>query len=178
MADLVKQSKFLSLVLRHDPGRIGLQLDPQGWAWVDEIVEKSEIGLTRDRIAQIVRASEKRRFALSGDGSRIRANQGHSIAVDLGLKAQAPPDKLCHGTAEANVDVIRSEGLEKRGRHHGHLSPDTETARRVGMRHGKPFVFEIAAGAMQRDGHAFFVSANGVWLTEIVPPVYLREPVA
>jgi putative RNA 2'-phosphotransferase len=177
---LVKTSKFLSLVLRHRPEAIGLALDAQGWANVDDLIARAAARgqpLTRELIAQVVAENDKQRFALSDDGGRIRANQGHSVTVDLALEPQEPPETLYHGTAARNLRSIEREGLRRGQRHHVHLSPDPATARTVGQRHGEPVVLRVAAGAMWRDGHPFSRSANGVWLTEAVLPAYLsREP--
>ena len=178
--NLVKVSKFLSLVLRHRPGAIGLTLDPQGWANVDELIARAAAKgqpLTRDLLGRLVAESDKRRFSFSDDGARIRANQGHSVAVDLALEPLEPPETLYHGTVERFLESIEREGLRRGQRHHVHLSVDPETARAVGERRGVPIVLRVAAGAMWRDGFAFYRSANGVWLTELVPPSYLgRQP--
>lgn len=172
--DTKKISKLLSLTLRHKPEVLGLTLDAGGWAEVDQIIAGADMPLTREMIATVVRDSDKQRFALSGDGTRIRANQGHSIAGDLGLTPAPPPDILFHGTADRTLAPILEQGLIKQSRQHVHLSPDAETARKVGMRHGKPVILTITAGQMQCDGHVFFRSANGVWLTDLVPPRYIR----
>ena len=173
---LVRISKFLSLVLRHDPGKIGLALDAAGWADVDELIAaaaRAGVEIDRETLARVVAENDKQRFALSPDGRRIRANQGHSVRVDLGLEPQTPPEVLYHGTASRFVDSIRGSGLHAASRTHVHLSPDEETARRVGQRHGKPVVLPVAAGRMHRDGRAFFRSENGVWLTDAVPAEYI-----
>lgn len=177
--DLAKPSKFMSLVLRHKPEEIGLVLDAQGWASIDELIEKAGrhgMALTRELIALIVETSDKQRFAIDATGSRIRANQGHSVDVDLGLAPSEPPPILFHGTAETTVAAIRSEGLKAGQRQHVHLSPDEGTAIRVGRRHGRPVVLRIAAGHMRESGHAFFLSTNGVWLTEAVPVQFIVFP--
>lgn len=163
-------SKVLSLILRHDPGRIGLSLDAGGWARIEDIVAKAGFPVTPAAIAEVVRGSDKQRFALSEDGQRIRANQGHSFAVDLGLSPVVPPDVLFHGTAEATLATILSEGLKPMQRQHVHLSRDRETAIRVGQRHGTPVVLGVAAGRLAAEGQAFYLSANGVWLTGPVRP--------
>lgn len=171
-------SKFLSLVLRHDPARIGLALDPAGWVEVDTLLAAMAShghALDRATLAQIVATSPKRRFAISDDGLRIRASQGHSIEVELGYQPRTPPAVLYHGTAERHRDAIAREGLQRMARHHVHLSADRETARVVGARHGRPVVLRVDAAAMHAAGLAFFVSDNGVWLTEHVPPGYLVE---
>ena len=166
-------SKYMSHVLRHAPESAGLQLDAGGWCDVEALIAAAPMPLDRTRLAQVIEGSDKQRFALSPDGSRVRTNQGHSIPVDLGLVPVAPPAQLYHGTARANLASIRAEGLKCGSRHHVHLSPDPETARNVGMRHGAPFVLTVESGAMALDGHDFFRSENGVWLTDHVPPRYL-----
>lgn len=179
-AALVPLSKFVSLVLRHDPARIGLRLDEAGWADVDALVAgavAAGVPLTRERLDAIVEQNEKRRFALSEDGTRIRASQGHSVAVDLGLVPVPAPDVLFHGTAERALDAILATGLEPRGRQHVHLSGDRDTAVAVGRRHGRPVIVAVDARGMQHDGLVFFRSANGVWLTDAVPARYLAVAV-
>ncbi len=171
MSHLVSTSKFLSLVLRHQPEIIGLSLDDAGWADIDVLIRLSQPHrpLTRALIEQVVEENSKQRFAISEDGRRIRANQGHSIDVELGLQPLAPPTRLYHGTATRFVDAIRREGLVKRSRQQVHLSADADTATTVGARHGKPAVLIVRAGEMAAAGHAFFRSENGVWLTDGVP---------
>lgn len=172
-------SKFLSLVLRHSPETIGIELDPQGWAEVDDLIARASAHgkpYTRELIAQIVATSDKQRFRLSDDGQRIRANQGHSIAVDLALAPVTPPDELFHGTATRFLASIREQGLLKQARQHVHLSSDEATAIKVGKRHGQVIVLRVSAGALHRAGHLFYRSENGVWLTDHVPPPYLIFP--
>ncbi len=177
MSDADKKiSKFLSYVLRHRPEEIGLTLDPNGWAAVAELIEKSKsasIVLTEAKLDEIVASSDKQRFVLSSDGTRIRANQGHSIAVDLALDARQPPEFLFHGTATRFLEAIRGDGLRSMSRQHVHLSADEATARKVGERHGKVIVLKVKARDMWRANFAFFCSANGVWLTEHIAPEYL-----
>lgn len=176
---LVRLSKFLSLVLRHDPGAIGITLDPNGWVAVDDLLSaaaRSGNAITREQLDEVVATNDKKRFAFSPDGTRIRASQGHSVEVELGLDPVEPPERLFHGTATRSVESIRAEGLVRQSRQHVHLSPDEETAIRVGQRHGKPVVLVVRAGQMHRDGHAFYRSDNGVWLTDSVPPEYLDIP--
>ncbi|MES0871637.1 RNA 2'-phosphotransferase [Pseudovibrio sp. SCP19] len=170
-------SKFLSFVLRHKPQEIGLQLDPEGWASVAELIEKArpQVDLTPEVIEQIVIESDKQRFKLSDDKTRIRANQGHSVQVDLKLKPVAPPAILYHGTTERNWSAISEQGLKPQARHHVHLSQDTETATKVGQRHGKPIVLIINAEQMHQKGIEFFQSDNGVWLTEAVLPEFISR---
>lgn len=172
--ELAKISKFLSLVLRHEPGSIGLTLDAQGWADVSELVAKATLPLTPAVIETVVATNDKKRFALSEDKKRIRANQGHSIPVALGLTATSPPEWLFHGTATRFVEAILTEGLSQQDRQHVHLSEDRTTARTVGIRHGKPVIFRIAAGEMHARGYRFFKSENGVWLTDEVPAALLE----
>lgn len=173
----VTASKFLSLLLRHKPEEIGLTLDPEGWAVIDDIVRLTAAGgtpLTRTLIDEITETSDKQRFIIDADGTRIRANQGHSIAVDLRLEPRDPPASLFHGTATRFLESILSQGLVKGKRQHVHLSADEATAVKVGQRHGASVVLLIAASAMQSSGHTFYLSANGVWLCEAVPPEFLR----
>ena len=177
--DLKSDSKFLSLVLRHQPEAIGLSLDGEGWARIDELIAcaaRHRRPLSRERIEQIVAISDKQRFKLSEDGQHIRANQGHSIEVDLKLEPREPPEWLFHGTATRNLESIRTGGLVKRSRQHVHLSPDETTAIKVGQRHGQPVVLRVAALDMHHAGHPFYLSDNGVWLVDAVPPQFLVFP--
>src|SRR5579862_2911760 len=174
-----RTSKFLSLVLRHEPQRIGIQLDAAGWVAVDELLAalaKNEVTLRREDLEEVVATNEKKRFAFSEDGRWIRASQGHSLEVSLGYAPQTPPALLYHGTATRFLDSIKAEGLRKGERHHVHLSADPETAAKVGQRHGKPAVLVIRADEMHTAGHAFFISENGVWLTEHVPAAFIEFP--
>jgi putative RNA 2'-phosphotransferase len=169
-------SKFLSLVLRHAPERIGIELDAQGWTSVDELIAKANaagVVLDRATLQEIVATSDKQRFTLSADGSRIRAAQGHSVEVDLDLPPSTPPAVLFHGTARTNIDAILAEGLKPGTRQHVHLSPNEETACRVGMRHGVPVIFQVDTARMHADGLVFWQADNGVWLTDAVAPTYL-----
>ncbi|TKT01686.1 RNA 2'-phosphotransferase [Streptomyces lasalocidi] len=173
----VKVSKYLSKHLRHQPGRIGLVLDEGGWVEIDTLIAAAAahgFPFTREELDHVVAANDKQRFAV--DGTRIRASQGHSVDVDLGLPPATPPPSLYHGTVARSLDAIRAEGLRPMNRHDVHLSADRETATRVGARRGRPVVLAVDAGAMHCDGHVFHVSANGVWLTRAVPPQYLRFP--
>jgi putative RNA 2'-phosphotransferase len=173
----VKVSKYLSKHLRHQPERIGLELDEAGWVEIDVLIAAAaahNFRFTREELDHVVAANDKKRFAI--EGTRIRASQGHSIDVDLGLPPATPPPYLYHGTVDRYLDAIRAEGLRPMNRHDVHLSPDRETATRVGARRGRPVVLSVDTGAMHRDGHVFHVSANGVWLTKAVPPEYLRFP--
>jgi putative RNA 2'-phosphotransferase len=175
---LVRTSKFISKVLRHAPESVGLTLDDAGWVDVDELLgaaRRAGVALDRPTLEQVVAENDKKRFAFSDDGRRIRASQGHSVAVELGLEPQTPPEVLYHGTADRNVDSIRGQGLIPGHRTHVHLSADEATAVNVGRRHGRPVVLRVAAGVLHRAGHAFYRSDNGVWLTDHVPPGYLRD---
>jgi putative RNA 2'-phosphotransferase len=175
----ISQSKFLSLVLRHKPETIGVTLDPQGWIEVETLLEamaRHGHALTRPDLERLVSESDKQRFALSEDGKRIRTNQGHSVEVDLALTAQAPPELLYHGTVDRFLDSIRATGLDKRQRHHVHLSADVRTASKVGERRGKPVILEIDSGQMHKEGHRFFLSENGVWLVDHVPAQFITFP--
>ncbi|WP_329079475.1 MULTISPECIES: RNA 2'-phosphotransferase [unclassified Streptosporangium] len=174
---LVRVSKYLSKHLRHQPERIGLILGPQGWADIDALLgaaARHGFAITRDELALVVAGNDKRRFTVEGD--RIRANQGHTVDVDLGLPPVEPPEILFHGTVGAYVGAIREEGLRPMNRHAVHLSPDRETATRVGARRGRPVVLVVRSGEMHRAGHEFRVSANGVWLAAHVPPAHISFP--
>ena len=169
-------SRRLSYVLRHNPASIGVELDEAGWVDVDELLDALAVaGVTVNRVelTEIVRGSDKQRFALDNETNRIRANQGHSLPVELGLSPVEPPSVLYHGTTASSLESITKQGLKRGDRNHVHLSPDEATARRVGARRGLPIILTIAAAAMHADGHAFYVTANGVWLTKAFPPVYL-----
>ncbi|MGW1493697.1 RNA 2'-phosphotransferase [Streptomyces sp. NPDC002402] len=173
----VKVSKYLSKHLRHQPERIGLTLDENGWVAVEELMRAAAahgFRFTRVELDHVVAVNDKKRFTI--DGTRIRANQGHTVEVDLDLPTAEPPAYLYHGTVARSLDAIRAEGLRPMKRHHVHLSPDRETATRVGARRGRPVVLSVDAGAMHRAGHLFRVSANGVWLADAVPPEFLRFP--
>jgi putative RNA 2'-phosphotransferase len=169
-------SKFLSYVLRHEPGAVGIELDAGGWVVDDELLDacaRHGRALSRAELEDVVATSPKQRFALSDDGLRIRANQGHSTAVDLGYQPAEPPDVLFHGTVAGRLRAIRARGLQRMERHHVHLSPDEATARTVGRRRGKPVILQIDARAMRDAGHVFFVTPNGVWLTDAVPSAFI-----
>lgn len=177
--ELVPLSRFLSLVLRHDPAAIGLHLDAQGWADVAELLTKAAAHgkpIERAILERIVRENDKQRFALSADGLHIRANQGHSIPIDLDLEPVTPPDRLYHGTAARNLSSIRTSGLHSGARQHVHLSGDTATASKVGSRHGRPVVLTVRSSEMAAAGHTFYRSDNGVWLTAGVPVHFLDFP--
>jgi putative RNA 2'-phosphotransferase len=174
---LVKRSKYLARHLRHQPEALGLTLDPGGWVAVDALLaamRRRGIELSRAQLDEIVARNNKQRFSFDETGTRIRANQGHSIPVDLQLAPATPPDALYHGTSKATIGPILREGLQKMRRQHVHLSRDKATAIKVGSRRGAPIVLLVDAAAMARDGYQFFLSDNGVWLTDHVPPRYLR----
>ncbi|MBD9424994.1 RNA 2'-phosphotransferase [Pseudomonas sp. PDM15] len=176
---LESKSKFLSLVLRHKPEEIGLTLDAEGWASFEELIQLSttkNISLTKEIIQEIVATSEKKRFSIDASGEKIRANQGHSIAVDLKLTRLAPPTTLFHGTATRFIPSIQASGLIPGSRQHVHLSAAVTTAVEVGARHGKPAILKVRASDMHQDGYEFYQSENGVWLTKAVPPPYLEFP--
>jgi putative RNA 2'-phosphotransferase len=180
MKDLnVKISKFLSLALRHKPEIISLCLDEAGWVNVADLLAALDARgrpVTRAQLEEVVATNDKKRFAFSEDGTRIRASQGHSLEVELDYAPAAPPAILYHGTASRFLGSIFASGLVKGRRRHVHLSADTDTALKVGQRHGKPVALTVKAAAMQADGHVFYRSANGVWLTDAVPPAYLELP--
>lgn len=172
-----KVSKFLSLILRHKPEEIGLILDENGWANIAELIEKSAVfgnNFTFGELQEVVTTNDKKRFAFDETKTKIRASQGHSIEVDVEFEEKIPPAILYHGTAERNLDSILEIGLEKRARHHVHLSSEPEAARNVGIRYGKPVILEINAGQMADQGYKFYISENGVWLIDKVPPEFLK----
>lgn len=173
---LKQKSKWLSKHLRHSPERIGLQLEEGGWVAVADLLEaarRHNLSLSRAQLEEVVKGNDKQRFSFDSTKNRIRANQGHSVEVDLQLAPQTPPDTLFHGTGAQNKDAILAEGLHKGRRHHVHLSREMQTAIQVGARHGKPLVFRVDALKMNADGFEFFRSDNGVWLVDEVPPEYL-----
>ncbi len=173
----INTGKFIALILRHKPEVIGIHLDKHGWANVDELIAGISKTQKFDRamLEEIVRTDNKQRYSFNEDKTKIRANQGHSIPVDVELEQKTPPDILWHGTGEKYVSSIEAEGLIPKTRLYVHLSSDPDTAIKVGSRHGKPVVYEVAAKKMQDDGHVFFQSVNGVWLTRHVPAKYLRR---
>ena len=174
---IVDTSKLLSYVLRHRPDSIGMALDAQGWVDVEVLLAALQAhGKPVDRalLERVVAGNDKARFAFSADGARIRASQGHSVAVDLGLAPAVPPDVLYHGTASRFMKAILASGLKAGARRHVHLSADVDTAKRVGARHGFPVVLCVDAQRMLADGMPFYLSDNGVWLSGAVPPRYLK----
>ncbi|MGH1334619.1 MAG: RNA 2'-phosphotransferase [Aureispira sp.] len=173
-----KTSKFLSYILRHNPSAIGLELDAQGWTTIQQLLtqlEKHQRPLSQEELRQLVQENDKQRFKIDETGLRIRANQGHSIPIDLALEPTTAPALLYHGTAQKNKESILQVGLQKRNRHQVHLSSQRSTALQVGSRHGKPLLFLVDCLAMQKAGHLFYLSDNGVWLTDHVPNQYLKE---
>lgn len=174
---LKETSKFISLILRHKPEAIGITLDEHGWANVDELIA----GVAKTHpidmaiLEQIVAEDEKQRYSFNEDKTLIRANQGHSIPVDVELEEKQPPEILYHGTGEKYVSSINVQGLIPKSRLYVHLSGDEETAHKVGQRHGRPVIYKVKSGKMYRDGYKFYRSVNGVWLTKIVPVKYLNK---
>lgn len=177
MSDLSTDlSRWLSWALRHEPAAAGITLDEHGWTPIDALLAAAARhghAMDRDELVEVVTTNDKRRFAISDDGERIRANQGHSVAVDLQLALATPPDVLFHGTPERSVASILANGIERRARHHVHLSADPGTATRVGERRGRAIILRIDAKRMVSDGHRFFRSENGVWLVDAVPAEYV-----
>lgn len=170
-------SKFISLILRHKPGTIGITLDEHGWANVDELIAGVSITHPLDMagLERIVAEDEKQRYSFNEDKTLIRANQGHSIPVDVELEKVEPPEILYHGTGEKFIASIDEQGLIPKSRLYVHLSGDEDTAHKVGQRHGKPVIYTVKSGEMYRDGIAFYRSVNGVWLTKAVPVKYLER---
>lgn len=169
-------SKALSLVLRHKPEVFGITLDGEGWTPVPDLIRafnEKDIELNLPLLQSVVAENDKQRFSFNEDQTLIRANQGHSVQIDLSLKPVQPPDILYHGTVEKFLDSIRQEGLQKMSRQHVHLSTDIETARKVGGRRGKPVILKINSGEMYRTGYLFYQSENGVWLTDHVIPTFI-----
>lgn len=178
-AQTTRASKFLSLVLRHQPETAFLTLDSAGWTCVEELLRgcaKARRPITREQLQHIVDTNAKKRFEFSPDGTRIRACQGHSVEIDLAYEPQVPPNVLYHGTATRFLDSIRTQGLLRMQRHHVHLSSETKMTMDVGARHGKPVLLTILATAMHDAGHTFYRSTNGVWLVEQVPVKFIRFP--
>ncbi len=179
MSDAKHFGKFLCYVLRHRPDEVDIELDAQGWTDTEALIAACTAagqGLTSSRLDELVSEDDKQRFEFSDDRSRIRARQGHSVPIDLGLEAVTPPTVLYQGTAARFLESIRKEGLLKQSRHHVHLSADSQTARDVGGRHGKPVVLEVRAAAMNDRGYLFYETGNGVWLTDHVPPEFIHVP--
>ncbi|MBD5780970.1 RNA 2'-phosphotransferase [Pelagicoccus sp. NFK12] len=176
--ELKPKSKFLSLVLRHKPAAAGVTLDENGWCQVHDLLRGAEsagVSISLPELEEIVATNEKKRFSLCGDGIKIRANQGHSIELELGLTEKEPPEELFHGTTIRFDEPIMENGLMKMKRHHVHLSSDIETAKSVGMRHGKVLILRVDSESMGKDGYKFYLSENGVWLVDHVPIKYLKK---
>lgn len=176
---LERLSKFISMILRHKPQVIGITLDEHGWADVDELIKGinetgEEVEFSKDTLETIVKTDKKQRYSFSQDKTLIRANQGHSIPVDVELEKKEPPKVLYHGTGSRFVKSIQEQGLLPMERLYVHLSTDVETATNVGKRHGTPVIFKVNAEQMQKDSYDFFQSVNGVWLTKEVPAKYLE----
>lgn len=172
-----KISKFLSLILRHQPEVVGLSLEESGWISIEKLIKAcTDYGknFTFAELKEVVETNDKKRFAFNENETKIRANQGHSIKVEIEFEEKIPPAILYHGTAEKNVGAIFAKGLKKMARHHVHLSADVETARKVGIRYGKPVIFQIDTEKMRAEGFKFYVSANNVWLIESIPPKFLE----
>ncbi len=177
--ELKKKSKLLSLVLRHQPETIGIELDESGWVDVQVLLDalnRNGKGISSETLHEVVRTNDKQRFAFSDDKQRIRANQGHSVNVELGYQAATPPDRLYHGTPAQFIDAISLEGLKKMNRHHVHLHLDTSIASSVGQRRGKPVLLSVKSGDMHAAGFEFFVTPNDVWLVDHVPTEYIEFP--
>jgi len=175
---LIRVSKYLSKYLRHAPHELGLTLQSGGWVPVVDLLaagEKNGFPISYDELVDCVETNDKQRFAFDMSGELIRANQEHSVEVDLQLEEREPPEVLYHGTVERFLPSILEAGLVRGKRHHVHLSKDVETARKVGSRRGKPIILQVDAGRMHWDGHKFLLSANGVWLTDSVAPAYLTR---
>ncbi len=175
---LITVSKYLSKYLRHAPQELGLTLQPGGWVLVDDPLNTATnhgFTISHDDLVECVETNDKQRCAFDVSGEMIRATQGHSVEVDLQLEERELPETLYHGTVERFLSSILKDGLVRGKRHHVHLSRDMETATTVGARRGKPVILMVYAGRMNRDGHNFYLSANGVWLTDAVPPVYLTR---
>ena len=177
--NLTKLSIFISMILRHRPEVIDIALDEHGWADVEQLIDGvrrcREPAFDRAALDEIVATDNKQRYSYSEDGTLIRANQGHSIPVDVELPVAEPPEYLWHGTGEKYVQSIDCMGLLPRSRLYVHLSADTDTARIVGKRHGRPVIYRVHTGRMAADGHTFYLSVNGVWLTKAVPVEYLEK---
>ncbi len=174
-----KISRFLSLVLRHQPESIGISLTGDGWTNVDELIaaiNRHGHKLDFETLELVVETNDKKRFAFSEDGEMIRANQGHSVEVNLGYQPTPPPEILYHGTVARFLPGIRENGIQKGQRHHVHLSAALEVANTVGKRRGQPVILTVSAQQMKVGGHHFYISANGVWLTDLVPPQFIDFP--
>lgn len=175
--DATRISKFLSLVLRHEPGKIGITLDREGWVGVDELISalaRHGKEISFEMLEHVLETNEKKRFAFSDDGELIRASQGHSVAVNLGYPPATPPEFIYHGTVARFLPSIRENGIVKGQRHHVHLSASLDVATTVGKRRGQPLILTVRTGEMSAAGHLFHLSANGVWLTDFIPSDFIR----
>jgi putative RNA 2'-phosphotransferase len=179
MQDIIQTSKFLSLVLRHRPELIHLNMDTNGWVDVDELINNAnkykKMRLTKETLMEVVKKNDKQRFIIDAEKNKIRANQGHSISIDLALEPQTPPDELYHGTADRFLKSIMENGIKPMSRQYVHLSRTEEIAETVGKRHGKPVVLKINTKAMYEQGHTFYLSENKVWLVDYVPKGYIKN---
>lgn len=178
--NLVKLGRYISLILRHHPEVIGIELDEHGWADVEQLIEgvaKNNQGFSMETLEEIVATNNKNRYSFNVDKTKIRANQGHSISVDVELEEKEPPEFLWHGTGEKYVASIDEHGLISKNRLYVHLSNDIETAQNVGKRHGKVVIYKVRTGQMYQDGYRFYLSVNGVWLTKHVPVQYLEKQI-
>lgn len=175
--NLVQTSKYLSLLLRHRPEEANLDMDKEGWVSVEQLLGNMKTKITFEELESIVTNNDKKRFTFNADKTKIRASQGHSekVGVNLTLKKEIPPHVLYHGTAEKNIESIQKQGISKRSRMHVHLSSDYNTAVSVGQRYGKPVVLEVSAREMYTNGISFYLSDNGVYLTEFVDPKYIKQ---
>ena len=177
--ELKKKSKFLSLVLRHQPDRISIELDEAGWVDVEVLMTaltRHNKGMSRATLDEVVSTNDKQRFSFNGDGTRIRANQGHSVGIELGYEPATPPEILFHGTPVQFVKTIAEQGLKRMNRHHVHLHVDVATSTAVGQRRGQPVLLKVRALDMHQAGHEFFVTPNDVWLTDHVPTEFIEFP--
>lgn len=174
----IELGRFISLILRHKPEAVGIKLDSNGWADVDKLISginKCGKKINMEILERIVHENNKQRYSFDETHTKIRANQGHSVNVDVELKESIPPDKLYHGTATRFLDSIKKNGITKQSRQHVHLSADKETATAVGKRHGKPVVLVIDTAKMRADGCKFYISENGVWLCDDISWKYISE---
>jgi putative RNA 2'-phosphotransferase len=178
MNGIIQTSKFLSLVLRHKPEVIHLNMDNNGWVDIDELINNAnkhqDFQLTREELIEVVKNNDKQRFVIDNEKNKIRANQGHSISIDLALEPQTPPDELYHGTATRFLKSIMENGIKPMSRQYVHLSRTEEIAETVGKRHGKPVVLKINTKAMHEKGHIFYFSENKIWLVDYVPKEYIK----
>lgn len=177
MSRLEHESKFLALILRHKPETINIRLDDHGWADVSELLTNwpDNMKITMEDLEFIVDTDNKQRYSFNDNKTLIRANQGHSVPVDVELEEKEPPAVLYHGTATRFENSIDKEGLKPQTRLYVHLSRDIDTAKNVGSRHGKPVIYVVDSGKMYKDGYKFYLSTNNVWLTKEVPPTYLTK---